>query len=80
MMDDGERGAVGGMSDRGNRSTLIKRATMSLCSPQIPHDLSWDRTRAAPGSRRLTNRLSYRSASFSFVAVKPRIHTVSGRE
>jgi hypothetical protein len=28
---------------------------MSLCPPQIPHDLSWDRTRAAAvGNSRLT--------------------------
>jgi hypothetical protein len=39
-----EGGAVGGMRNcRGNRST---RRNPSLC-PQIPYDLSWDRTQAA---------------------------------
>jgi hypothetical protein len=51
-----ERGAVGGMKiGRGNRSTRRKPATVPLCPPQIPHDLTWARTRAAAvGSRRLT--------------------------
>jgi hypothetical protein len=32
-----------------------KTCTVPLCPPQIPHDLTWDRTRvAAVGSRRLT--------------------------
>jgi hypothetical protein len=54
-MDDDECGAVGGMIGRGNWSTWRKPATMSLCSPQIPHDLTSARTRAAAeGSRRLT--------------------------
>jgi hypothetical protein len=46
--DDDDYGAVGGMGiGRGNRSTL--------CPPQIPHDLTWNRTRAAAvGSQRLT--------------------------
>jgi hypothetical protein len=39
---------------RGNR-TRRKPAPVPLCSPQIPHGLSWDGTRtAAVGSRRLT--------------------------
>jgi hypothetical protein len=47
---------VGGMRiARGNRSTRRKPAPVPLCPPQIPHDLTWDRTRtAAAGSRRLT--------------------------
>jgi hypothetical protein len=51
-----ECGAVGGMRiDRGNRSARIKPALVSLCPPQMPHDLTWARTRAAAlGSRRLT--------------------------
>jgi hypothetical protein len=50
-----EYGAVGGMRiDRGNRSTRRKLAPVPLCPPQIPHDLTWDRMRAAAvGSRRL---------------------------
>jgi hypothetical protein len=49
-------GAVGGMRiGRGNRSTRRKPAPVPRCPPQIPHDLTWDRTRAATvGSQRLT--------------------------
>jgi hypothetical protein len=44
MIDD-DYGAVGGMRiGRGNRSTGGKPAPVSLCPPQIPHDLTWDRT------------------------------------
>jgi hypothetical protein len=47
MIDD-ECGAVGGMRiGRGNRSTRRKPASVPLCPPQIPHDLTWARTRAA---------------------------------
>jgi hypothetical protein len=54
MIDD--YGAVGGMRiGRGNRSARRKPAPVPLCPPQIPHDLTWDRTRvAAVGSQRLT--------------------------
>jgi hypothetical protein len=56
MIDDDECGAVGGMIiGRGNRSTRRKPAPVPLCPPQIPHDLTWARTRAvAVGSQRLT--------------------------
>jgi hypothetical protein len=56
MLDDDDYGAVGGMRiGRGNRSTRRKPAPVPLCPPQIPHNLTWDRTRAAAvGSRRLT--------------------------
>jgi hypothetical protein len=49
-------GAIGGMRiGRGNRSTRRKPAPVPLFPPQIPHDLTWDRTRAAAvGSQRLT--------------------------
>jgi hypothetical protein len=48
MIDDDKYGAVGGMRiDKGNRSTRRKPAPVPLCSSQIPHDLTWDRTRAA---------------------------------
>jgi hypothetical protein len=55
-MIDGDYGAVGGMRiGRGNRSTRRKPAPVPLCPPQIPHDLTWDRTRAAAvGNQRLT--------------------------
>jgi hypothetical protein len=54
--DDDECGAVGGMRiDKGNWSTWGKPAPVPLCSPQIPHGLTWARTRAAVvGSRWLT--------------------------
>jgi hypothetical protein len=56
MIDDDDYRAVGGMRiGRGNRSTRKKPAPVPLCPPQIPHDLTWDRTRAAVvGSQRLT--------------------------
>jgi hypothetical protein len=47
MMDDDECGAVGGMTGRGNRSIRRKLAPGLLCPPQIPHDLTRARTRAA---------------------------------
>jgi hypothetical protein len=49
-----ECGAGGGMrTDRGNRN--IHRIPVPLYPPQIPHDLTWDWTRAAAvGSRQLT--------------------------
>jgi hypothetical protein len=50
--------AVGGMRiGRGNRTTRGKPGPVPLCTPQIPHDLTWARTRAVTvGSRRLTAR------------------------
>jgi hypothetical protein len=46
--DDDECGAVGGMIiGRGNRSIRRKPAAVALCPPQIPHDLTWPRARAA---------------------------------
>jgi hypothetical protein len=55
---DDECGAVGGMRiGRKNRSTRRKPAPVPLCPPQIPHDLTWDRTLAAAvGSRRAMSR------------------------
>jgi hypothetical protein len=51
-----EYGAFGRMrTGRGNSSTRRKPAPAPLCPPQIPHDLTWYRTRAAAvGSWRLT--------------------------
>jgi hypothetical protein len=56
MIDDGDCGAIGAMKiGRGSRSIRRKPAQPPLCPPQIPHDLTWTRTRAAAvGSRRLT--------------------------
>jgi hypothetical protein len=40
---------------RRNCGTEIKFSPLPPCSPQIPHDLTWDQTRAAAiGSRQLT--------------------------
>jgi hypothetical protein len=51
-----EYGAFGGMRiGRRNRSNRIKPAPVLLYPPQIPHDLTWDRTLAdAVGSWRLS--------------------------
>jgi hypothetical protein len=48
MIENDERGVVGGMRiGRGNRSTWRKPAQVPLFPPQITHDLTWARTRAA---------------------------------
>jgi hypothetical protein len=62
---------VGGMRiGRGNRSTRRKPAPVPLCPPQIPHDLTWDRTRAAAvGCRRLT----------VWAITRPTLHLLSSR-
>jgi hypothetical protein len=56
MIDEGDCGAIGGMKiGRENRSTRRKPAPAPLCPPQIPHDQTRARTRAAAvGSQRLT--------------------------
>jgi hypothetical protein len=47
-------GAFGGMRiGRGNRSTRRKPASVPLCPPQIPHDLTLYRTRAAEAGIRV---------------------------
>jgi hypothetical protein len=57
--DDGminEYRAIGGMRiSRRNRNSRGKVAPIPLCLPQIPHDLTWNRTRAtAVGTQRRT--------------------------
>jgi hypothetical protein len=48
MIDEGDCGAIGGMKiGRGNRSTRKKPAPVPLRPPQIPHDQTRARTRAA---------------------------------
>jgi hypothetical protein len=66
MIDDDECGAVGGMRlGKGNRSTQRKPAPVSFWPQQIPHDLTWARTRtAAVGSRRLTAQSCYNYSVF----------------
>jgi hypothetical protein len=56
MIDDGDCGEIGGLKmGRGNRSTRRKPALAPLCPPQIPHDQTRARTRAAAvRSQRLT--------------------------
>jgi hypothetical protein len=56
MIDDGDFGAIGEMKfGRENRSTRREPAPEPLCPPQIPHDQTRARTRAAVvGSQRLT--------------------------
>jgi hypothetical protein len=75
MIDDNECGIVGGKKIcRENRSTRRKPAPVPLCPPKIPHDLTWDRTRAAAvGSRRLTRTyLNFDSRSWYVVSFKLR--------
>jgi hypothetical protein len=55
---------------RGNRNTRTKPATVTFCSPQIPRDLAWGGTQAAPsGSRQLTVRAMVRPPSYSDVCI-----------
>jgi hypothetical protein len=43
-----EYGAVGGMKiESGNRNTRRNCTPASLYLPQVPHDVTWDRTEAA---------------------------------
>jgi hypothetical protein len=56
MIDEDDCGEIGGMKiGKGNRSTRRKPAPAPHCPPQIPHDQTRARTRAAAvGSQRLT--------------------------
>jgi hypothetical protein len=56
MIDEDDCGAIGGMKvGKGNRSTRRKPGPAPLCPPQVPHDQTRGRTRAAAvGSQRLT--------------------------
>jgi hypothetical protein len=47
-------GEIGGMIDRGNRSTRRKPAPVALCPPQTPHAARTRTRAAAVGSQRLT--------------------------
>jgi hypothetical protein len=48
MIDDGDYGAIGEMKiGSGNRSTRRKPASATLFPPQIPHEQTGTRTRAA---------------------------------
>jgi hypothetical protein len=67
-MIDNECGAIRRMrTNRGNRSTQRKPAPVPLCPPQIPHDMTWARTRAvAVGRRRLTAWVMARPSHHAF--------------
>jgi hypothetical protein len=56
--DDGE---IGGMIDRGNRSTRRKPAPLPLCASQTPHACP-DANPGHRGGKPATNRLSYGTA------------------
>jgi hypothetical protein len=58
-IDDGDCGAIDEIKiGKGNRNTRRKPASVPLCPSQIPHGLTWARTRAAAvGSQRLTPEL-----------------------
>jgi hypothetical protein len=49
--DDGE---IGGMIDRGNRSTRRKHVPVPLCPPQNPHAARTGTRASAVGTQRLT--------------------------
>jgi hypothetical protein len=73
---DDESGEVGGMGiGKRNRSTRRKRASVPLCPPQIPHNMSRAGTRAAAvGGKAATNRLSYGTAQLSITLL---VHSLS---
>jgi hypothetical protein len=58
--DDEKYGAAGGMKfGWGNRSTRRKPAPVPLCTPQIPHNLTWVSNPIRRGGKPATNRLNY---------------------
>jgi hypothetical protein len=56
MIDDGYCRAIGGMEIRGGKPTYSEEPALKpICAPQIPHDFTLARIRAAAvGSQRLT--------------------------
>jgi hypothetical protein len=65
MIDD--CGAIGMWIGRGNRNTWRKPTPVPLCPPQIPHDLTRARTRAAA-----VGSLSYDTARRELISVELR--------
>jgi hypothetical protein len=53
-------GEIGGMIDRGNRSTRRKPAPVPLCPPQTPNTARMRTRAAAVGSQRLTLNISFK--------------------
>jgi hypothetical protein len=82
MIDDDECGPVSGIRiSRGNRSTWRKPAPVPLCPPQIPNDLTWDRTRAATmGSLRITAWAMPRLLARQYMPMKERKRTTHLQE
>jgi hypothetical protein len=83
MIDEDDCGANDGMKvGRGNRSTQRKTSPVSVCPPQIPHDQTRARIRAAAFiTKYLFNLLTLSLLSNGFAAsewVKKRIHIKSG--
>jgi hypothetical protein len=63
MMDDDERGTIGGMIiGKENRSTGRNPAPVPLCPPQIPHDPTLGSNADRLCGKPATNRLSYGTA------------------
>jgi hypothetical protein len=82
--DDDDYGAVGGIRiGRGNRSTRRKPTPVPLFPPQIPHYLTWDRTRvAAVGSQRLTASVMANTLfiiSSLFLAIRAHLRSIRDR-
>jgi hypothetical protein len=85
MMDNDACGAVSGLLHRGNRSTWRKPASVLLCPPQIPHDLSWAQTQPVTNHLStsmaitfVTNVLVRMMVFYSGKYVRRLKHTVSG--
>jgi hypothetical protein len=69
--DDGE---IGGMIDRGGRSTRRKPAPVPLCPPQTPYAArTWNRA-AAVGSQRLTTWATARPTFSRYSSLNVRDH------
>jgi hypothetical protein len=63
---------------KGNRSTRRKPAPVPLCPPQTPHDLTWDRIRAAAvGSRRLNECVCHYSEYLHILYVPAEVEVTS---
>jgi hypothetical protein len=79
MVDNDECGAVSWMIGRWNWSTERKPVPVPLCPPQIAHDLTWARTRAAAvGSRWLTSWTTAQPQSLCLLSIKPLSYSEGG--
>jgi hypothetical protein len=74
--DDDERGAIGGIIDKGNRSTRRKSLPLPFCRPQIPNYLILARTRTAGvGSQQLTSWAIARHRGHNYLFIHSFIHS-----